>query len=108
MQIAAKIAHMLSDLDMSKRLLVVDDEPNLLRAVAACLRAEGYEVVTARSGADALMRVAERKPDLVVSDIRLPGMDGNQLARQIRSSLRTGLVPVVLSIPTVFIVSLRA
>jgi DNA-binding NarL/FixJ family response regulator len=80
---------------MSKRLLVVDDEPNLLRAVAACLRDEGFEVVTARSGAEALVRVAETVPDLIVSDIRMPGMDGYQLARQLRSSSRTALTPVV-------------
>jgi DNA-binding NarL/FixJ family response regulator len=80
---------------MSKRLLVVDDEPNLLRAVAACLRGEGFEVVTARSGAEALVRVAETVPDLVVSDIRMPGMDGYQLARQLRAAQRTALTPVV-------------
>jgi DNA-binding NarL/FixJ family response regulator len=80
---------------MSKRLLVVDDEPNLLRAVAACLRGEGFDVVTARGGAEALVRVAETVPDLVVSDIRMPGMDGYQLARQLRSSPRTALTPVV-------------
>ena len=80
---------------MSSRLLVVDDEPNLLRAVAACLRAEGFDVVTARSGAEALVRVAESVPDLVVSDIRMPGMDGYQLARQLRASPRTALTPVV-------------
>ncbi|HYO63559.1 MAG TPA: response regulator transcription factor [Pyrinomonadaceae bacterium] len=78
-----------------KRLLVVDDEPNLLRAVAASLRAEGYEVVTARNGREALVRVAETVPDLVVSDIRMPGMDGYQLARQLRESARTALVPIV-------------
>jgi DNA-binding NarL/FixJ family response regulator len=80
---------------MLKRLLVVDDEPNLLRAVAVCLRAEGYEVITARSGAEALVRLAETVPDLIVSDIRMPGMDGYQLARQIRTSARTALVPIV-------------
>ncbi len=80
---------------MPKRLLVVDDEPNLLRAVAAILRAEGYEVTTARSGAEALVRVAESLPDLIVSDVRMPGVDGYQLARQLRASSRTELVPVV-------------
>jgi DNA-binding response OmpR family regulator len=80
---------------MPKRLLVVDDEPNLLRAVAVCLRAEGYEVTTARSGAEALVRVAESVPDLVVSDIRTPGMDGFQFARQLRTNPRTSFVPVV-------------
>ena len=80
---------------MSKRLLVVDDEPNLLRAVGACLRGEGFDVVTARGGAEALVRVAETVPDLVISDVRMPGMDGFQLARQLRASPRTALTPVV-------------
>lgn len=80
---------------MSKRLLVVDDEPNLLRAVAACLKAEGYDVTTARSGREALLQLAGAVPDLVVSDIRMPGMDGYQLARQLRGSPRTALVPLV-------------
>src|SRR5688500_5802213 len=80
---------------MSKRLLVVDDEPNLLRAVAACLKAEAYEVSTARSGHDALMQLAEAVPDLIISDIRMPGMDGYKLARQLRGSPRTALVPIV-------------
>jgi DNA-binding NarL/FixJ family response regulator len=80
---------------MSKRLLVVDDEPNLLRAVAACLKAESYEVSTARSGREALMQLAEAVPDLIVSDIRMPGMDGYTLARQLRGSPRTALVPLV-------------
>jgi DNA-binding NarL/FixJ family response regulator len=80
---------------MSKRLLVVDDEPNLLRAVAACLRAEGYEVRTARSGGDALISLAESVPDLIISDIRMPGMDGHALVHRIRASPRTALIPVI-------------
>jgi CheY-like chemotaxis protein len=80
---------------MPKRLLVVDDEPNLLRAVAAVLRTEGYEVVTARNGREALVRVAESVPDLIISDIRMPGMDGYQLAGQLRASSRTAIVPII-------------
>lgn len=80
---------------MAERLLVVDDEPNLLRALAATLRADGYEVTTARSARDALMHVARAVPDLIISDIRMPGMDGYQLARTLRESPRTSLVPVV-------------
>ena len=80
---------------MSKRLLIVDDEPNLLRAVAACLRGEGYEVETARSGEDALVRVAQRLPDLIISDIRMPRMDGFALARQLRGNPRKDLIPIV-------------
>ncbi len=80
---------------MSKRLLVVDDEPNLLRAVAACLQAEGYEVRTARSGGDALVSLSEYIPDLMITDIRMPGMDGHTLVHRIRASPRTALIPVI-------------
>ncbi|CAN5122428.1 MAG: response regulator transcription factor [Pyrinomonadaceae bacterium] len=80
---------------MAKRLLVVDDEPNLLQAVAICLRAEGYEVATARNGAEALLKVAETLPDLMISDIRMPGMDGYTLVRQLRAAHRTVILPVV-------------
>jgi DNA-binding NarL/FixJ family response regulator len=80
---------------MAKRLLVVDDEAKLLRAVAVTLRAEGYEVTTARGGAEALVSVSASVPDLIVSDIRMPGMDGYQLARALRSNPRTELIPVI-------------
>jgi DNA-binding NarL/FixJ family response regulator len=80
---------------MAKRLLVVDDEPTLLRAVAACLRSEGYDVITARSGRDALAIIAETIPDLIISDIRMPGMHGYTLVHRIRSSPRSSLVPII-------------
>ena len=80
---------------LSKRLLIVDDDPNLLRAVAACLRDEGYEVDTAHSGDEALIHVAHHLPDLIVSDIRMPRMDGYALARQLRSNPRTDLIPLI-------------
>lgn len=80
---------------MSKRLLIVDDEPNLLRAVAVCLRSEGYDISTARSGRDALVSLAESIPDLIISDVRMPGMDGYALVHRIRSSPRTALIPVI-------------
>lgn len=80
---------------MLKRLLVVDDEPNLLRAVAAVLRGEGFEVMTARNGKDALLQIAKSLPDLIVSDVRMPVMDGYTLARQLRSAPHTKLIPIV-------------
>jgi DNA-binding NarL/FixJ family response regulator len=80
---------------MAKRLLVVDDDPGLLLAVSETLRAEGYDVKTARRGAEALVIVAQSLPDLVISDIRMPGMDGYQLVKNLRSNQRTRLVPIV-------------
>ena len=80
---------------MPKRLLVVDDDASLLLAVSETFRAEGYVVTTARRGAEALVRIAERNPDLIISDIRMPGMDGYQLARNLRSAPHTRLIPIV-------------
>jgi len=80
---------------MSKRLLIVDDEPNLLRAVAAVLRGEGFEVSTARSGREALVAVTKNLPDLIVSDVRMPGMDGFELARRLRHAPNFALLPIV-------------
>ena len=80
---------------MAKHLLVVDDDPGLLLAVSETLRAENYEVVTARRGAEAMVRIAEALPDLIISDIRMPGMDGYALVRNLRASPRTRLIPIV-------------
>jgi DNA-binding NarL/FixJ family response regulator len=80
---------------MSSRLLVVDDEPNLLAAIAAVLRGEGFDVTTARNGRDALMQVARMLPDLIVSDIRMPVMDGYRLARHLSAAPHTKLIPIV-------------
>ena len=80
---------------MSKELLVVDDDAGLLLAVSETLRADGYEVVTARRGAEALVHVAQSLPDLIISDIRMPGMDGFALVRNLRSTPRTRLIPII-------------
>ena len=80
---------------MTKRLLIVDDEPNLLRAVDAVLRNEGFETSTARNGREALLSVAQNRPDLIVSDIRMPVMDGYALARRLRSTPNYELIPMV-------------
>lgn len=86
---------MKSNMAISKRILVVDDEPNLLVAVAATLRGEGYETATARNGKEAILRIAENIPDLIVSDIRMPVMDGYALSRQLRAAPHTSLIPIV-------------
>jgi DNA-binding NarL/FixJ family response regulator len=77
------------------RLLLVDDEPNLLRAVEACLQAEGYEVLAARSAREALVRITTYVPDLIITDIRMPGMDGFEFARHLHQTPVTSLIPVV-------------
>jgi sigma-B regulation protein RsbU (phosphoserine phosphatase) len=66
-----------------RRILVVDDEPGMLRAVRRVLE-ETYDVVTAESAAEALRAAAESEPDLALVDIRMPGMDGFELSRELQ------------------------
>ena len=66
------------------RVLVVDDEPQILRALAINLRARHYEVFTATNGADALATAASHPPDLVVLDLGLPDIDGVEVCRRVR------------------------
>jgi two-component system KDP operon response regulator KdpE len=69
------------------RILIVDDEPNILGTVAPLLRARGYEVFSAMSGRAGLEAVERDKPDLVVLDLGLPDMDGVEVCRHIRDIL---------------------
>ena len=68
----------------AQRILVVDDEPSIVDAVATALRYEGFEVDEATAGRDALRSVAEREPDLVVLDWMLPDLDGIEVGRRMR------------------------
>ncbi|AMM31592.1 Two component transcriptional regulator, winged helix family [Sinomonas atrocyanea] len=67
-----------------KRVLVVDDEPQLLRALQINLRAEGYTVTVASNGTEALHLAASRPPDVLVLDLGLPDIDGTEVIRGIR------------------------
>ena len=66
------------------RVLVVDDEPQILRALRINLAAHGYEVVTADTGATALRKAAGTKPDLIILDLGLPDMDGREVIEGLR------------------------
>jgi two-component system OmpR family response regulator len=68
----------------TQRILVVDDEPSIVDAVATALRYEGFEVEEAAAGREALRIVAEREPDLVVLDWMLPDLDGIEVGRRMR------------------------
>ena len=81
---------------MSGRILVVDDQRANAEMVSGILQARGYEVFTALDGQTALEEVRQRTPDLVISDILMPGMDGYALCRRIRAQAATALLPVIL------------
>jgi DNA-binding NtrC family response regulator len=67
------------------RILVVDDEPKIRDLIRRLLTREGYTVETAKSGDTALEELGRFRPDLLLSDIRMPGMDGLELLRRARS-----------------------
>jgi adenylate cyclase len=81
---------------MAERILVVDDQRTNAEMVAGLLRNLGYEIDIAQDGAEALRLVDAQAPDLVVSDILMPGMDGYELCRRLRANSATALLPVIL------------
>ena len=78
------------------KIIVVDDTPQNIRLLEAVLTTRGYEVVPAGSGEEALREIAAGKPDLVLLDIVMPGMDGYEVCRRLRADPATALLPVVM------------
>lgn len=79
-----------------RRILVIDDHAALLGLIAKCLQQAGHEVISALSVEGALMQMAEVLPDVIVSDVMMPGMDGYELTERIRTNPRTDLIPIIL------------
>ncbi|NLN77587.1 MAG: response regulator [Armatimonadetes bacterium] len=81
---------------MPKKILAVDDEKHIVRLVQANLERAGYQVVTANDGKEALQKVAEENPDLVVLDVMMPYMDGFEVLQNLRRNPSTRDIPVVM------------
>jgi len=81
---------------MSARVLVVDDDPQVLRLMRVNLELEGYDVVSAPDGEEALGVVLETPPpDVVVCDVMMPGLDGLTVLRNLRANPQTSKIPFV-------------
>lgn len=80
----------------TKKVLVVDDEEPIVKLIQYQLKAEGYQVTTAYNGLEALERVAEAKPDLVVLDIMMPKVDGWVVCHSIKGNLTTKHMRVII------------
>jgi CheY-like chemotaxis protein len=72
-----------------KKIMVVDDEEHILELVKAILETEGYEVITAASGPEALEQLKKAKPDLILLDMMMPGMSGRETCEKIRANPKT-------------------
>ncbi|MBC7971384.1 MAG: response regulator transcription factor [Verrucomicrobia bacterium] len=78
-----------------KRLLLIDDDPNLILLVKDYLEFRGYEVVTAENGREALDVLEREIPDMIICDVMMPEMDGYSLVKHVREDPRTSWVPVL-------------
>ena len=81
---------------MPKKILVVDDEQQILRLIRVNLERAGFEVVTAHGGKEALEKVEQERPDLVVIDVMMPYMDGFEMMQNLRKNPTTDELPVLM------------
>jgi len=80
----------------SKTILLVDDTPLFLRMAEDCLRREQVNIVTATNGPDAVAAIKKNNPDLVFMDLYMPGCDGDEACREIKSDFRFAATPIVM------------
>jgi DNA-binding response OmpR family regulator len=80
---------------MAPKILVVDDEAHLRRVVSLYLRARNYEVDTAENGLEAIQKVSADRPDLIIADIGMPGLDGYELCSRLRRDAATRTIPFI-------------
>lgn len=78
-----------------KRLLLIDDDPNLILLVKDYLEFRGYDVITAENGREALEVLANDIPNMIICDVMMPEMDGYTFVKQVREDERTSLIPVL-------------
>ena len=81
---------------MNKKLLIVDDEPELVFLMEVRLKANGYEIFTASDGQCALEIAKKEKPDLIILDLMLPKMDGYKVCGLLKKDIRYANIPIIL------------
>jgi CheY-like chemotaxis protein len=80
---------------MPTKILVVDDEPDIVKVLVARLKEKGYETITALDGSQALVQAERYRPDLIILDIMMPGMDGTEAAQKLRDNPPTKDIPII-------------
>jgi two-component system alkaline phosphatase synthesis response regulator PhoP len=81
---------------MSKKVLVVDDEPGVVKMVRYLLEKNSFTVVSANEGEEGVRLAAQEKPDLILMDIMMPVIDGNEATRRIRENEATRQIPIIM------------
>jgi DNA-binding response OmpR family regulator len=80
---------------MQKKVLVIDDEPMVVKMVQDVLISRGHDVYTAPEGYDGLLKAISEKPDLILLDVVMPGLDGHDVMKRLKKDERTKDIPVV-------------
>ena len=80
---------------MTRRILIVEDQADVAQLIDVVLKGEGYVVAIARDGAQGLMLARDWKPDLILMDIMLPGVDGGTLISRLRQEEETAELPII-------------
>jgi DNA-binding response OmpR family regulator len=81
---------------MTKKILVIEDDPAISRLVDYSLRHEGYAVITATNGLEGIRKARQEGPDLVILDVMLPGMDGFEICHRLRDEPDTAQLPILM------------
>jgi two-component system alkaline phosphatase synthesis response regulator PhoP len=81
---------------MSKKILIVEDDPSFSRAINHIIQKEGYDVITADNGLSGLRMAQGDKPDLLILDVMLPGLDGFEICNRLRRDPPTAILPIIM------------
>lgn len=81
---------------MKQKILIVDDEPDIVRVVKDLLEGENYTVSTAKNAADAFKKIKDSKPHLIILDLKLPGTDGLEICRTLKGEERTRDISIIM------------
>ena len=81
---------------MAKKILIVDDDPDLVEAVSIILESKGYTVAAAYGGVEGLEKAKTEKPDLIVLDVMMPDKDGYEVCRELKADEKYRSIPILL------------
>ena len=81
---------------MAKKVLIIDDDPDIVEVTKLTLEQHGYEVVTAADGDEGLQRVKEDPPDLILLDVMMPKMSGFEVCRIVKGNPKTAHIPIIM------------
>jgi len=80
---------------MPKKILVVDDEPEVVEVVSSRLKSNGYEVISAANGREGIKAARQQQPDLIIMDIIMPNLSGGDAVRLLMSDVKTKNIPII-------------